>query len=284
MRAIMGALLSPFEITRQVYGEIVEDRVMLIAAGTTYYFLLALFPGLAAFVALYGFFADPATVADQLAFLEDFTPAASLALVSDQLQQLAGQRTQVLSLTFASGLIVALWSVNVAIKALFEAMNIAYGEVERRGFFLRSLLSLVFTLGAMGIGVLLIMAVGIVPTILALVNVQGTPEILLKLARWPLLLAAVSAGITLVYRYGPSRPAAKRRWLTWGAGLSTLVWISASLGFSFYLENFADFNATYGALGAAVGLMVWVWISVVILIVGAELNAVLERRREQTAL
>jgi membrane protein len=157
-------------------------------------------------------------------------------------------------------------------------MNIAYGEPEKRGIIRLNLMSLLFTFGAMIIAIAVIAAVGIVPVVLAYLWLDRWAELLAAIARWPVLLLLVGAGISMLYRYGPSRERAKVRWLTWGAAFSTTLWLVASMLFSFYLENFADYNATYGTLGALIGFMVWIWISVIILIVGAELNAEMERQ------
>lgn len=266
------------DVLWRVAHQIIVDRVMLVAAGATYYFLLALFPGLAAFVALYGLIADPLTIADHIEALEGIAPQAAIDLIRNQLDALAGQTRNVLNLAFYGGIGVSLWSVNSAIKALFEAMNIAYNEAEKRSFIRLNLLSLGFTFGAILTGFLLLFAIGVIPTVLAFVDQRGWTETLVALVRWPVLLAVIGLGITLIYRYGPSRERAKWRWLTWGGMLAAPLWLAISFAFSYYIENFADYNATYGALGAVIGLMVWIWISVVILLVGAELNAELEHQ------
>ncbi|PWE57098.1 ribonuclease [Metarhizobium album] len=262
----------------RVVTEVNDDRVSLIAAGVTYYLLLALFPALGALVALYGFIADPASIASHLNVLGRILPPGSLDIILGQLAALTQQKNSTLSFAFFGGLLVALWSANNGIKALFDAMNIAYGETEKRGLIKLNLLSLLFTFGALLVAVILIFAIGVIPAILAYLWLDRWAELLASLGRWPVILAIVGAGITLVYRYGPSREPAKLRWLTWGAALSTLLWLATSFLFSFYLENFANYNATYGTLGALIGFMVWTWISVVILIVGAEVNAELEHQ------
>lgn len=261
-----------------MYRELTGNHLMLIAAGATYYLLLALFPALGAFVSLYGFVADPITIADHVAFLAGMLPSASIDLIQTQLQALARQDTDALSVGFVIGLAVALWSANNGMKALFEAMNIAYGEAEKRSFLFLNAVSLLFTVGAIAIGIMLIVTVGVVPAVLAVLRLEGWTETLTRTLRWPLLFLATSFAITLIYRYGPSRERAKWRWLTWGAIAATSVWMATSIAFSFYLENFADYNATYGALGAVIGFMVWTWISVVVLIVGAGLNAEIEHQ------
>lgn len=280
---------TPLEITRKgwrdiawrLWGEFNEDRLMLIAAGATFYLLLALFPALAAFVSLYGFVADPNTIADHIAFFGGLLPQGGFDLIRDQLTALAGQDNASLSWGFITGLVIALWSANSGIKALFDGLNVAYGESEKRSFFRLNLVSFAFTGGAILLGIAMIVSVGIVPAAFALFRLDHWTEVLVGLLRWPVLLVMVAAGISLLYRFGPSRERAKWRWISSGAALATTVWLVASWGFSFYLQNFADYNATYGSLGAVIGFMVWTWISVVILLVGAEINAEMEH---QTAL
>lgn len=266
------------DIGWRLWSGINEDRILLVAAGATFYLLLALFPALAAFVSLYGFVADPRTIADHIAFLGGVLPSGGFDIIRDQLRSLVNQDREALSFGFVSGLIIALWSANSGIKSLFEGLNIAYGEGEKRGFIRLNLISLAFTIGAMVIGIGLIVSVGVIPAMLAVLRLGRWTEFLISLLRWPVLLLLVAAGLILIYRYGPSREDAKWRWLTWGAALSTLVWIAASVGFSFYLQNFADYNATYGTLGAVIGFMIWTWISVIIVLVGAELNAEIEHQ------
>lgn len=273
------------DILWRVWSEVNDDRVTLIAGGVTFYLLLALFPALAAFVSLYGFVADPKTIADHISYLGGLLPAAGLDLIKAQLESLLAEGDQALGIGFLVGLALALWSANNGIKALFDAMNIAYEETEKRSFVMLNLYSAAFTLGALLIGVSLLLAVGAVPALLALLHLERSAETLIAIGRWPLLIAAIWLGISLIYLYGPSRTNAKWRWLNWGAVIATIVWIAASATFSFYLQNFADYNATYGSLGAVIGLMMWTWISVIILIVGAEINAEMERQtvRDSTA-
>jgi membrane protein len=270
--------LGWWDIGWRVWSEVGEDRVMLVAAGVTFYLLLALFPALAAFVSLYGFVADPDTVADHVSHLGGLLPSAGVDIIRTQLDDLASQDEQALGIGFLIGLAIALWSANNGVKALFEAMNIAHEEQEKRGFLMLNLTSIAFTMGALLIGIALILTVGAVPAMLAYLRLDAWAETLIAIGRWPVLLVAILTGISLIYRFGPSRRPPKWRWLSWGAALATIVWVGASWGFSFYLQNFANYNATYGSLGAVIGLMMWTWISVIILIVGAEINAEMEHQ------
>ncbi len=266
------------DIAWRLWASFNEDRLLLIAAGATFYLLLALFPALAAFVSLYGFVADPRTIADHIAFLGTLMPKAGFEIIRDQLAALARQDNSALSWGFVIGFGVALWSANNGIKALFDGLNIAYREAEKRSFLRLNVASLAFTGGALLLAVAMIFSVGVVPAVLALVRLDHLTEVIVATLRWPVLLVMIVAAISLIYRFGPSRESARWRWISWGAVLATLVWLIASWAFSFYLQNFADYNATYGSLGAVIGFMMWTWISVIILLVGAELNAEMEHQ------
>lgn len=262
----------------RVWKEADEDRLLLIAAGATYYLLLALFPALAAFVSLYGFFANPMTIANHLSYLAGLLPEDGIDIIREQLDTLAAKSDRTLSLGFLVAFAIAFWSANSGIKALFEAMNIVYDEREKRSFLALNLIAVLFTFGAMVVGFVLITAIGIVPAALALLNLGDQADLVIRLARWPLIVLLLAVGISLIYRYGPSRERAKWRWVTWGGALATIAWLVVSIGFSFYLENFAQYNVTYGSLGAVVGFMIWTWLSVLVLLVGGELNSEMEHQ------
>ncbi len=266
------------DILWRVYQQVGEDRVTLIAAGAAFYLLLALFPAIGAFVSIYGFVADPATIAEQVAFLGGVLPAGGLDLINAQLESLVSQDRSTLSLSLLISLAVSLWSANNGVKTLFEALNVAYEEDEKRSFVWLNLVAFAFTLGFMVAILLMIAVIGIVPAVLSVLNLGGFSEALIAIGRWVVMLVLVVLGLSLLFRFGPSRARAKWRWISWGSGLVTVVWIAASIGFSYYLQNFADYNATYGSLGAVIGFMLWMWLSVVILIVGVELNAEMEHQ------
>lgn len=266
------------DILWRMWTNVRDERVLLISAGVTFYLILAIFPALAAFVSLYGFLSVPGKISEQLAYLQGIVPAGGLELMQVQLQALASQDQQTLSFGFLIAIIAALWTANNGIKTLFEAINIAYREKEKRSFVRLNLLALMFTLGAMLIATAMIIAVGVIPTILALFNLGSFSETILNWARWPVMLLLVACSISVLYRFGPSRRPAKWKWINWGGMLATVVWIIASASFSYYLQNFANYNATYGSLGAVIGFMLWIWISTIILIVGASLNAEMEHQ------
>ncbi|TPP09478.1 YihY/virulence factor BrkB family protein [Rhizobium glycinendophyticum] len=266
------------DVALRVYHRLLQERVTLTAAGVAFYLLLSLFPGLAALVSLYGLISDPSTIGAQMAFLSDLFPADALDLVLGQLKALSQQNDSTLSIGFFVGLGISLWSARNGVAALFEAMNLAYAEEEKRGFLSITLFSILFTLGGLLVTAVLTTALAVLPVIMAVVFIPDRVELLMKAVRWPIMLAVIWLGTVLIYRFGPSREDAKLRWLNFGTVFSTAAWLVTSLGFSYYIENFADLNATYGTLGTFIGFMLWTWISVVILIVGAIINAELEHQ------
>ncbi|MGE3625432.1 MAG: YihY/virulence factor BrkB family protein [Hyphomicrobiales bacterium] len=262
----------------RLWDRVLDDRADLIAAGAAFYLLLALFPALAAFVSLFGFVAPPAFITRGIEFLGTVLPAASVLLIESQLNSLIGQGRSALSFGVAAGFAVAFWFASRGIKALFAAMNVAFGVREGRSFLVYNLLSFAFTLGAMAVAGGFIIAVGVIPAVMAVVGLDAWTEQLVHTLRWPVLLVSAMAGITLLYRFGPSRTAPRLRWILVGAGLATVAWLGASIGLSWYLQNFANYNVTYGSLGAVAGFLTWAWVSVFILIAGAEVSAELEQQ------
>ncbi|WP_428376856.1 YihY/virulence factor BrkB family protein [Lichenicoccus sp.] len=266
------------QIGRRTVQQIGEDRVMDEAASVTFYTLLALFPALAALVSLYGLVADPRTIAGNLDAVSGFMPGGGMQIIGDQLKSLTSGPPKALGFGVVVGLATSLWSANAGIKGLFDALNVVYGEKEQRGFIKRTLITLGFTLGALVFLIVVMAGLVALPAALSVIGLQQTTASLLKLGRWPILLVLLALLLALLYRYGPSRHPARWRWVTWGGSLATIVWLLVSLLFSFYVEHFGNYNKTYGSLGAAVGFMTWIWISTIVVLSGAELNAEMEHQ------
>jgi membrane protein len=266
------------DILVRTYRSIAEDRVTALAAGVTYYILLALFPGIAALVSVYGLIADPRDIGDFLAGLAGTIPRDVIEIIRGQLQFLASQDEKALGLAFFGGLLASLWSSNAAIKALFDALNVVYGEKEKRNFFRLTVLSLTFTAGMILFLVLALVGIVVIPAILDLLHLGAMGELLINILRWPAMLAVVVLGLAVMYRYGPCRADARWRWLTWGSVAAALLWLAVSMLFSWYASNFGNYNKTYGSLGAVIAFMMWSWLSAVIVLMGGELNAEIEHQ------
>jgi membrane protein len=266
------------DILWRTYARINDDRLLATAAGVVFFALLAVFPAVTALVSSYGLFADPTTIGANLQTLSLMLPEGSFQIVQDQIARVLDKGSTALGWTFLFGLALAVWSANAGVKAVIDALNVAYEEREKRSFVKLNLMSLAFTTG--GIAALLVMVGAVVAYPLALDHLGLAPEsrFIIGLVRWPLLFVILLLALGVLYRFGPSRRAARWEWLSVGTLVAALVWIAGSSALSWYLQNFGNYNATYGSLGAAIGLMMWMWMSAIIVLCGAELNSEIERQ------
>ena len=266
------------DIFWRVMDEIGRDRVMIVAGGVTFYAILSLFPLIAAFVALYGLFADRSDVAGLIDGMRGAVPQELLELVEEQLDRLLSVESGTLTLTSLIALAIAFWSANGGIKGLMEAMNIAYDEREERSFVVLNLTAMSMTLGGMALVAVLIALSAVLPALVALFPGGGLRDTLLLWGRWPVMAGLLILALAVLYRFGPHRRSAKWRWITPGAAVAALGMIAVSAAFSFYTANFAAYGETYGSLGAVVAVMMWFWLTSIVVIVGAEINAELEHQ------
>ena len=255
-----------------------QDRLTIVAGSVTYYTLLAIFPALGVFVSVYGLIADVRTVQEQLVQLSTIFPPEAVSLLGDQMLRLANREATGLSLAFVVSLLLSVWSANAAMKALFDGLNIAYDEREKRNYVLRTVLTYGFTVALLifltAVSAILVAA----PLMLEALNLRKD---WLIAARWPLVYAVAASAFAVVYRYGPSRSLARWRWVVIGSLAAAFLWMAGSASFSWLLNNLARLDATYGSLGTVIGFMLWIWFSVIVVLVGAELNAEIEH---QTAI
>jgi membrane protein len=240
--------------------------------------LLALFPAITALVSLYGLFTDPSTITAQLSLLDDVFPTSTIGIVEEQVTQLAGTSSNALSFGFLFGVGLALWSANAGMKAIIDALNVVYDEREKRSFVRLTLVAFAFTIGGLVFIILALGAVVVLPLVLAWFGLESRATQIISLLRWPSLLIVVLVWLTVLYRYGPSRTFARWQWLSIGSVFAAVAWLAGSVLFSWYLSNVANYDATYGSLGAAIGLMMWLWLSVIVILVGGELNAEMEHQ------
>ena len=266
------------DILHRVYHELWEDRVMLVAAGVSFYMLLALTPALSATLSIYGLISDPEIVARQISLIEPIVPAAATQTIRDQLTTVAEAPDETLGLTLVISFATALWLANNGVKALFEAMNVAYEENEKRSFVLFTVVTLLTTVGAILLFCGTMLVIVALPALLPLLGLPGSEGRPLQLAGAAVLFVATLTGVVLLYRWGPSRRAARWRWLIPGAVLSVVIGAIASSLFSWYLANFGAYDRTYGSLGAIIAFMTWIWLMATLLLMGAELNAEIEHQ------
>lgn len=264
------------DILVRTWKEFGDDQAPLVAAGITFYTLLALFPAMGAFAALYGLFADVAQAQRHLALLSVVLPPDVLAFVGEQLVRLSAGHEGGLSLAFVGGLLLSIWSANGAAKAMITAMNIAYDETEKRSFIRKTATSLAFTLGLLLFGLAVVAVLAIPAAIEPFAGAQAAA--LFRWITYPALLAALGVGLALLYRFGPSRDRVRWRWITWGSAAALLLWVAASAAFSIYVSNFANYEKTYGSLGAVIGFLMWLYFSAQVVLLGAELNSEIEHQ------
>ena len=261
-----------------------EDNLSIIAAGVAFFGVFSVFPALAALVALYGLVADPSRIAAALSVAEPVLPPAVFSIVSDQVDQLVGAGQSALGIATIVSFALALWSARAGVTALIQGLNVVYGETDTRNILVRYLFSLTLTFVLIVFAILSLLAVVAIPAALRFVEMGplGTP--LARIAPPVILGGAVVFVIGALYRYGPKRSPARKRWITPGAMIATALWVVVSLGLSVYFARFADFNQTYGSLGAIIALMFWLYASAFVVLLGAQINAQMElqTRRDTT--
>jgi membrane protein len=266
------------DILWRTYERIGEDRLLAVAAGVVFYGLLALFPAITAMVSFYGLFTKASTINEHLSAVAGLLPEGGVSIVRDQIDRLAAKGDAKLGFGFAIGLGVALWSANSGMKAILDALNVVYEEKEKRGFIKLTLISFCFTLAAIAAVLLALGAVVIMPIALNYLGLHAMTEFLLRALRWPVLLAMIILGLGILYRFGPSRREPRWQWISVGSVTAAVAWAIASALLSWYLNRFASYDATYGSLGAGIGLMTWMWISSIVILFGAEFNSEIEHQ------
>ena len=267
-----------WQITRRAWAEAKADQVPLLAAGVAFFGFLSLFPAVVAAVLAYGLIADPAQIRTQTQELAAAMPASARDLLLQQIDALTSAPRQGLGFGLAVAVLAALWSASGGTGYLITAVNLAYDEDETRGFVRRKLLALGLTLGAI---IFVVLTIGLFAVGAAIAD--GVPtviRVLLEIARLLVALALITVALAVVYRMGPARDAPRLRWVSVGAAVATIIWLVASIGFSVYVATFGSYAKTYGSLAAVVVLMLWLWLTVYAILLGAEINAESE---EQTA-
>lgn len=265
------------DVALRVKTQISENNLSIIAAGVAFYALFAIFPAMAALVSIYGLAFDPTDVQDLVENLQ-MVPADTRQIILEQLSDVTQASGAALSIGALIGLGVALWGAMRGVYATMVALNIAYGERETRGMIRLYGTALLLTLVVIAVLIAALGAIVVVPIVFNVLGLEGIGQTLVSIARWPLLGFAVVLALGILYRYGPDRRNPKKRWVSWGAVVATVLWLIASWAFSFYVQNFGDYNETYGSLGAVIVMLMWLWVTAFIALLGAELNAEMEHQ------
>ena len=272
------------DVARRTWNEVSDANLFLVAGGVTYAILLALFPGLAALISIYGLMLDPSQIERQVGALSGVLPAETQQLLSDEVHQLVGSSHGALGWGAVAGLLLALWTASRGMSGTITALNIAYEEKERRGFFKFNLIALGLTVALVFGGLVVIALVAVLPAIIQFLDIGRATKWLLLLVQWPVLIGVVMLGLAALYRYAPDREKAQWRWVSPGAIVATILWVIASVAFTVYVANFGSYDKTYGSLGGVIILLTWLYLSALVVLLGAVINAQSEKqtRRDST--
>lgn len=266
------------DVLFRVWRAVGDDNLSVVAGGVAFFMMLAVFPALGAGLSLYGILADPAAVAEQLSVLARMMPQQAWGVVETEMMSLVSARKDGLRLGAIAGLLVAVLSASKGVKSLTAGLNVAYRETEKRNFFvLNGIVILLTVVGIVGGLFTLSGVVGLSATLAAL-DLPGEIEWAASVARWPILIAVVILGLSVLYRFGPSRSEPRWQWISVGAVVAAVLWLFASFGFSWYVASFGNYNRLYGSLGAVIVLLMWFYITAYVILLGAVINGELEHQ------
>lgn len=267
-----------WDVMWRVQAQLDADNVSIVAGGVALFALLAVFPSLAAAVAIYGLVASPEAITAQIQAFSGMLPAATLQILQSQLQNLISQRSETLSVGVVVGILVAMWSARKGMVALITAVNVAYNEHDRRSFLHRLLLSFTFTVcGVVGFVVMVLIGVA-VPIVLAFIPLGTATQWVLLAIRWALLWIIAVFALSTLYRFAPHRTRPRWEWVNAGSVIAATLWLLGGVLFAIYVRNFNSFGEAYGAIGGVVVMLMWFYVSAYVVILGAEINSELERQ------
>ncbi len=258
-------------------ADIGEKNVALIAAGVAFYGMLSLFPALAALVAILSLISDPNVVIAQLDQMQGILPNDVYDIINAQVVSLVTTSTGTLGWAGTVSVLAALWSARAGVGAMMIGLNSVYNERNRNAarHYVRAL---VLTFGLVMVGIVALITVVIAPIVLSFVPLGSFGYFVADVIRWTIAVTVLLAGVGVLYRFGPNRRPARMGWLTFGAVFSVFSWAVVSIGFSYYVANFGNYNQVYGSIGAVVAMLVWLWISSFLVLMGASWNAQVELR------
>lgn len=267
-----------YDVVMQMVQDLGEKNAGLISAGVAFYGVFAIFPAIAATIALFGLFADPVVVDTQLNLMRGLIPPGVFALFETQVESLLSAGTTKLGLTTIVSIGVALWSARSGVAALIRGLNAIFERPNR--LILRHLFVAFFmTVCLIAFGIVALLTIVIAPIVLAILPLGSDTEIMLEIVRWVVAILVLFFGLGVIYRYGPNRRFARLGWITPGAFLVVVLWIAMSAAFSVYVANFSTYNEVYGSIGAVIALLTWFYLSAYLILVGGALNVTLDRRK-----
>ena len=270
--------LGWWSILKRVYTSTTNKNLSVLAAGVAFYGMLAIFPALAALVAIYGLFADPATVQHVINSIHGLIPVQAQNLIAAYLRSLLHSSPSKLGISLLISVLIALWSARAGTVTLIQALNITYEESEKRGTLTFEAIALMMTCAGILFAALALLLVAAIPAVAEFLSLTKSLRILGFILPWPILIIAMVITLEAIYRFAPSREPPKWRWVSSGSVFATTLWIVVSIGFSFYVTNFGSYDKVFGSLGAVVVLLTWFYLSAYVVLLGACLDAEIERQ------
>ncbi len=268
---VIATLLHIWCVLTAVWKTASEKHLGLIAAGVAFFGVFGIFPGIAAVIAVFGLVADPVVIVEQLTLMEGIIPPDAYRLLSSQINRLVQAPTGALGWATVVSIALALWSCRAAVGALIGGLNAIAGQRVRNGFW-QVIVALLLTIALVSLAIVALTVVVIVPVALAFIPMAISTAWLLEALRWLIAIGVLMIGLSLLYRFGPARIGGRGRWITIGAFVVVVLWVAASTGLSYYLTNFASYNEVYGSIGAIIGLLLWLYVSAYLILLGAVLN------------
>ena len=270
------------QIALRIKDQLAEDHISIVSAGVAYYFFLALFPTFIAAISIFGLIMDPAEVQQQINQAASILPEQSAKMISGILEDIAGKSKQALGWSLILSILFSLWTAQQGTKAVFEGINIAYNEVDERGFFKINGLTLLFTLLGIVIGIICISLVIVFPALVEGINLPSYMlETIVQWLRWPLLALIIMGVLAITYKIAPDTHNPKFKWVSLGAVIATFLWLAGSILFSYYISNFGNYDKMYGSFAAVIILMLWFFITAYVILLGAEINSEIERHAKK---
>jgi membrane protein len=266
------------EIGKRTFSQISDDHVQIVSAGIAFYFFLALFPAIIATINIYSLVIDPSQIQEQFDTLEGFLPSKAYEIITGILEPILNKPNSTLGWSLVISILVSLWSANKGTSALFEGINIAYDEKDERGFIKKTGLTFIFTIGAIILGLVCMMLLIFYPAFVDKLGMPSSLETLIGWGRWFLIAILFIGGLGILYKNAPDRDDPEYRWVSWGAIFSTILWIAGSFLFSWYVENFGSYDKVYGSFAAVIILMLWLFLTAFIILLGAEINSEMEHQ------
>ncbi len=267
----MTRLRKIWRLLMAVWQTASEKHLGLIAAGVAFFGMFGIFPAMAAVIAVFGLVADPVVIAEQMSLMEGIIPPDAYRLLSVQINRLVLAPSDALGWATVVSIVLALWSARAGVGALIGGLNAIAGQRVRNSIW-QVIVALILTVVLVALAIVAMMTVVVVPVVLAFIPVANSTAWLLEGLRWLIALGVLVLGLSLLYRFGPARIGGRGRWITVGAVVVVVLWVAASVGLSFYLTNFGSYNEVYGSIGAVIGLLLWLYVSAYLVLLGAALN------------